>query len=211
MIARLRGTLIERRGNVVTVDCHGVGYLVTVTIHTLLALPAAGELVTLRIYTHTSGQDGKVTLFGFGSAAERELFDLLITVKNVGPGLAISILSGGAGTTEIAQLIAGEQVAALTKLKGVGKKTAEMLVVELHDKCTALLLTWGASGEITGAAPLPASPRNARPQILDDVANALTQLGWRAGEADKVVAELSVGEGATIESLLREALRSMPR
>ncbi len=212
MIGRLRGALVERQDLKVVVDCGGVGYVATVSGHTALRLPELGEPVTLRVFTHTHPQDGKIVLYGFGSAAERELFDLLITVKNVGPSSAMSILSAGAGPVDIAKLIAGEQTAALTRLKGVGKKTAEMLVVELHEKCTELLLTWGAGGDLaTGPSGSGQAAKRARPPILDEVAGALTQLGYRAAEAEKAVAELEVSDGATLESLLREALRSMPR
>lgn len=212
MIGRLRGALVERQDLKVVVDCGGVGYVATVSGHTALRLPELGEPVTLRVFTHTHPQDGKIVLYGFGSAAERELFDLLITVKNVGPSSAMSILSAGAGPVDIAKLIAGEQTAALTKLKGVGKKTAEMLVVELHDKCAQLLISWGASQASSTARTASGSPGRAlRLPVLEEVAGALVQLGWRAQEADAAVAELVVEEGATLESLLRQALRSMPR
>jgi Holliday junction DNA helicase RuvA len=210
VIGRLRGTLLERRESAVTVDCGGVGYLVSVSAHTWLALPAVGDPVDLRVYTQA--QENKIALYGFGSEEERQLFDLLITVKNVGPSSAMGILSGGAGPQEIARMIAGEDVAALTKLKGVGKKTAEMLVVELHDRCSALLAAWGEVGEEAARSPTGGRPRSlVRSPVLDEVASALVQLGWRAAVADSAVAELVVDEGATLESLLRQALRSMPR
>jgi Holliday junction DNA helicase RuvA len=107
-------------------------------------------------------------------------------------------------------MIAEEEVAGLTKLKGVGKKTADMLVVELHEKCAQLLMTWGASGTTPRPRGAPVA-RRVRPPVLDEVASALVQLGWRSNEADNAVAELVVEEGATLESLLRQALRSMPR
>jgi len=204
VIARLRGTLLERSEGAVVVDCGGVGYLVAVSGYTWLALPEAGAPVDLRVFTQA--QENKIGLFGFGSAEERRLFDLLITVKNVGPSSAMSILSGGAGPEEIARMIADEEVAALKKLKGVGKKTAEMLVVELHEKCAGLLIAWGASGtspQPRGVAAV-GSARHARAPVLDEVASALVQLGWRAHEADSAVAELAVEDGATLESLLRE-------
>jgi holliday junction DNA helicase RuvA len=215
VIGRLRGTLLERDDTVVVVDCGGVGYEVTLSAHTAAALPDPGSAVDLRIYTHVL--ENRIALYGFGSPAERLLFDALITVKNVGPSSAVGILSGGAGPAELARLIAAGNVAALTKIRGVGKKTAELVVVELRDKCEMLLLTWSASGEISleqvagGGAEPDRDARPARPPILDDVAGALAQLGWRPAEVEKVVAELAVAEDATIESLLRQALRSMPR
>ena len=107
------------------------------------SLPADGEHVTLRIYTAAS--ENKIALYGFGDAQERALFDQLITVKNVGPSTAIAILSGSS-PRDMAALIAREDVVGLTRIKGVGKKTAELLVVELHDKCAELVLAWDAGG-----------------------------------------------------------------
>lgn len=208
MIARLDGTLIEREGTRVVIDCGGVGYEVTCSGWTLGALPAVGERVVLRVFTHAKEND--ITLYGFLEASERTLFDMLITVKNVGPASAIGILSGGHAPRGLAELIAREDVASLTRIKGVGKKTAEMLCVELHEKCETLLLTWAADGGVRPvAAPTFATKR--RHPMLEDVATALVGLGWRAVDCDKVVAELTVDASSTLEGLLRQALRAMPR
>jgi Holliday junction DNA helicase RuvA len=212
MIGRLRGVLAEQDDTCILVECAGVGYEVFVSTHTLISLPATGEEVTLRVFTHM--MENKITLYGFGSALERDLFDLLITVKKVGPASAVGILSGGAGPIEIAQLIAEGSVGQLIKLRGVGKKTAEMLVVELREKCEDLLTRSGASARIVSATQKPVgkpASKPDRPPILDDVAAALVQLGWRPAEADKVVADLEVNDKSTLESLIRKALRSMPR
>ena len=209
MIGQLRGTLAARlTGNRVIVDCGGVGYEVACSGYTLAALPEVDAPVTLRVFTHA--QENKIALYGFFTAAERELFDLLITVKNVGPSTAMAILSGGADPRMIAELIAKEDVAGLTRIKGVGKKTAELLVVELREKCELLLLSWNAAG-VPRAAALPAGARKARHPMLDEVAAALVGLGWKPVEADAAVAELVVGPGITLEALVRAALRSMPR
>jgi Holliday junction DNA helicase RuvA len=208
MIARLEGVLIERNPPKVIVDCSGVGYEVTCSTYTLGGLPADGERVTLRVYTHTS-RDAETTLFGFGDLQERTLFDLLITVKNVGPSTAIAMLSGST-PRELAQMIAEEDVAGLTRIKGVGKKTAELTVVELHEKCEQLALSWDASGGLRPAAS--ASQRKAkRHPMLDEVSMALVGLGWRPAEAEQVVGNLPVPPDATLDQLLRQALRSMPR
>lgn len=214
MIGRLRGTLVDRQDDVCIVDCAGVGYQVTVSVHTLAQLPAPGEELILRIYTQV--QETRIALYGFIDAEERELFDLLITVKNVGPASAMGILSSGPGPVGIAQLIAAEDVAGLVRLRGIGKKTAELLVVELKDKCALLLASWGAAGRVEAAAASPGGARlhvvrSARPPILGDVHSALTQLGWRPAEVERVVSTLEVAEGATLEALLRQALRAMPR
>ncbi len=209
MIGRLQGTLIERDGAQIIVDCGGVGYLVTCSGYTLGGLPLAGEPVTLRVFTHA--QENKIALYGFLTGAERELFDHLITVKNVGPASAMAILSGGADPRAIAELIAREDVAGLIKIKGVGKKTAELLVVELREKCEALLLTWSASGELRPAARSVGAGRGPRHRMLDEVASAMIAMGWKPAEAEAVVADLAITPGITIEALLRQALRSMPR
>lgn len=208
MIGRLRGTLVGRDGAHVLVDCGGVGYEVTCSGHTLGALPPLEAEVTLRVFTHA--QENKIALYGFLTAAERELFDLLITVKNVGPSSAMSILSGGHDPRAIAELIVREDAAGLTRIKGVGKKTAELLVVELREKCDLLLLSWSAHGDVRPAAA-PAGGRKARHPMLDEVLQALVGLGWRPAEAEAAVAELTVGPEITLEALLRQALRAMPR
>jgi Holliday junction DNA helicase RuvA len=192
----------------VVIDCGGVGYEVTCSGHTLGALPALDEEVTLRVFTHA--QENKVALYGFLTAAERQLFDLLITVKNVGPSSATSILSGGHDPRGIAELIAREDTGGLTRVKGVGKKTAEMLVVELREKCEMLLLTWSASGEPRLVA-MPAGARKVRHPMLDEVLAALVGMGWKPVQAEAAVTDLAVGPGITLETLLRQALRAMPR
>jgi len=207
VIARLDGTLIERDPPHVVVDCGGVGYEVTCSAYTLAQLPADGERVTLRVFTQA--QENKIALYGFCDAQERALFDLLITVKNVGPATAVAIL-GGATPRDIAGLIAREDVAGLTRIKGVGKKTAELLVVELREKCEQAVLGWDASGGLR-AAVAPARVRPKRHHLLDEVATALVGMGWKPQEAEAVIADLAVPDGSTIEQLLRQALRSMPR
>ncbi len=210
MIARLEGTLI-RDGEHVIVDCNGVGYELTCSAYTIAALPASGEKVTLRVYTQM--RETAIALYGFVDAQERDLFDLLITVKNVGPSTAIAMLSG-ANPRDIAALIAREDVPGLTKIKGIGKKTAELLVVELREKCELLTLIWNAAGGIRPVAASSGSVRAAksgRHPLLGDVMTALVNMGWRPVEAEAVVAELPVEDGATLEVLLRQALRSMPR
>jgi Holliday junction DNA helicase RuvA len=211
VIARLEGTLL-REGDQVVVDCGGVGYEVRCSAHTLAALPSHGERVALRVFTQV--RETEIALFGFADAAERALFDLLITVKNVGPSTAIAILSG-ATPRDIASLIAREDVPGLTRIKGIGKKTAELLVVELREKAEMLVLTWNASGEVRPAAVQSGVPRRpgspSRHPLLAEVSTALVHMGWRPAEADAAVGDLAVGEGATLETLLRQALRSMPR
>jgi holliday junction DNA helicase RuvA len=212
VIARLEGTLLRDDERVV-VDCGGVGYEVSCSGYTLGALPASGERVVLRVFTQV--RETEIALFGFIDAQERGLFDLLITVKNVGPSTAITILSGSS-PRDIATLITREDVAGLTRIKGIGKKTAEMLVVELRDKCEMLLLSWNAEGGVRAAA-LPAGavrPKAGpalRNPLLAEVISALVTMGWRQVEAEQAVSDLPVSDSASLESLLRQALRNMPR
>jgi Holliday junction DNA helicase RuvA len=208
VIGRLRGTLVARDGAHVVIDCGGVGYEVTCSGYTLGALPALDEDVTLRVFTHAL--ENKIALYGFFTAPERALFDLLITVKNVGPSSAMGILSGGHDPRSVAELIAREDTGGLTRIKGVGKKTAELLVVELREKCELLLLTWSASGEVRSVAA-PAGARKVRHPMLDEVLSALVGMGWKPVQAEAAVAELVIGPGITLETLLRQALRAMPR
>ncbi len=207
MIARLRGRLLDKSVDGVVVDCGGVGYDVGVSAMTFAALPDEGAEVALRVFTHA--QENRIALYGFATAEERQLFDLLITVKNVGPATAIGILSGATSPQALARLVGAGDLAGLTKIKGVGKKTADLIVVELREKCEWLLATWGAGGDAGAGAAT--SARGPRPAILEDVASALLNLGWRPAEVDKAVVRLDVGAGSTVESLLREALRAMPR
>jgi Holliday junction DNA helicase RuvA len=212
VISRLDGTLI-RDGEHVIVDCGGVGYEVTCSAFTLAALPAGGERVVLRVFTQV--RETEIALFGFLEEQERALFDLLITVKNVGPSTAIAILSGSS-PRDIATLIAREDVAGLTRIKGIGKKTAELLVVELREKCEVALLSWGAEGGVrpvatpAGAARVKAASHRRHP-LLGEVMAALVTMGWRPAEAEQAISDLAVGDDASIETLLRQALRSMPR
>jgi Holliday junction DNA helicase RuvA len=206
MIARLRGVLVERSVDSVVVECAGVGYDVNVSQCTLASLGEVGGEVTLRVHTHAT--ENRIALYGFATAAERQVFDFLITVKNVGPSTAMDILSGAPSPQALARTIAAGDVVALVRIKGVGKKTADLLVVELKEKCEWLLAKWGAAGEDVRLAPAAAPiGKPARTPLLDDVASALVHLGWRPAEADKILAQLAVPPGATIETLLRDALR----
>jgi len=211
VIARLDGVLIERLPPHVVVDVNGVGYDVICSGYTLSGLPADGERVTLRVFTHAT--ENRIALFGFIDQQERALFDLLITVKNVGPSTAIAILSGST-PRDIATLVANEDVPGLTRIKGVGKKTAELLVVELHEKCAEALIAWDAASGLksiivpAGGVRLKSTKRH---PMVDEVMNALVGMGWRPQEAEQAVVDLPVPPDVTIEQLLVQALRSMPR
>jgi holliday junction DNA helicase RuvA len=211
VIARLEGTLV-RDGEQIVVDCNGVGYEVTCSAYTRGALPEHGARVMLKVFTHV--RETEIALYGFYDHQERALFDRLITVKNVGPSTAIAILSGAA-PRDLVGLIAREDVVGLTKIRGVGKKTAELIAVELHEKCMELLLSWNTEGNVRPAALPSGAPRRSplplRHPMLAEVAGALVGMGWRPAEADTAVADLEVTDDTSIETLLRQALRSMPR
>jgi len=132
-------------------------------------------------------------------------------------GTAIAILSGSS-PRDIASLIAREDVVGLTRIKGIGKKTAELLVVELRDKCELLMLSWSATADggvrpvaIPASAARPRSGAPLRSPLVGEVMSALVTMGWRPAEAEAAVSELQVGDSASLESLLRQALRNMPR
>jgi Holliday junction DNA helicase RuvA len=210
MIGNIRGKVIDRSVSAVIVECAGVGYEVHASRHTLATMSEMGAEVSLRIFTQFL--DHKICLYGFSGADERELFDLLITVKNVGPASAIKILSAGAGPVEIAQMIAAKQDKSLRGIKGIGKKTSEMLVVELNEKCANLLNSWGSSVTVgEGEAPQTAFATTSLSPVHNDVIMALVQLGFRKPQAEKVVGLLPDDPTASLETVMRQALQAMPR
>ncbi|MEO1227269.1 MAG: Holliday junction branch migration protein RuvA [Myxococcota bacterium] len=199
MIGRLRGEVLERNGAQVVVDVQGVGYLVTASLHAPLRI---GEPCDL--YVHTAVRDDAITLFGFLTREEKELFDLLIGVPGVGPVKAMNILQTPVAT--LIEMVARREPAQLAKLPGVGKKTAERLLVDLGDKITALGPA-SASGSVTAAAVAGAA---ARPKggAASDVVSALVNLGFKE-QVSVEAAEAAVkalGDKAGLEELLREAL-----
>ncbi len=202
MIARLEGTLI-RDGEHVIVDCNGVGYELTCSAYTIAALPASGERVTLRVYTQM--RETAIALFGFVDAQERDLFDLLITVKNVGPTTAIAILSGSS-PRDIATLVAKEDVAGLTRIKGVGKKTADQMLLDLCDKASEI--AGGRKDLALGATLTPfKAPDPAEVNVADAIA-ALMSIGYTDKEAKKQVDRAREAVDARdLEAFVRAAIQ----
>ena len=131
MIAHLRGVLLEKRPNQAVIEAGGVGYDVTIPVSTYTALPEAGAEARLRIHTHV--REDAIQLFGFSSIEERALFEKLIGVSGIGPKLAITVLSG-IQATDLVRIIRTSDVTSLVRVPGIGKKTAERIVLELHDK-----------------------------------------------------------------------------
>lgn len=192
MIGLLRGRLLEKRPNQVILDVGGVGYLVAVPLSTFAALGDLHAEVTLLIYTHV--REDALALYGFLSAREKHLFELLLGASGVGPSLALKILSG-MNVEELVPAIRSGDLARLTKIPGVGRKTAERMVVELKDKLEA----------VTMEAEKPASSSPAG--IEADVKSALLNLGYDERMVDAVLADARRTAGApNFEKLLRVSL-----
>jgi holliday junction DNA helicase RuvA len=195
MIGQLRGRLAEKRPNQVLVDVGGVGYLVQVPLSTYAALGELHTEVTLLIHTHV--REDALALYGFVSAREKHFFELLLSASGVGPTLALKILSG-MNVEELIPAIRGSDLARLTRIPGVGRKTAERIVVELKDKLEAVAFEAGK--------PAPASLAG----IEADVVSALVNLGYDGRAAETAVGEAKREAGAgNFEKLLRAALQSL--
>lgn len=203
MIGRIRGEVIERAVGRLVVDVNGVGYLVVVSA--LVNFPV-GERVDLHI--HTAVRDDAITLFGFSTREEKELFDLLIGVPSVGPTKAMGILQ--TPVANFVDMVARREPARLAKLPGVGKKTAERILVDLADKVAAI---GGGGGAPTLPAKAPKTPP-AGPPVLGDLVSALVNMGFKEATAIEV-GEASVeqlGAEAGLDNLLRDALsRARPK
>jgi len=195
MIGLLRGRLLEKRPNQVILDVGGVGYLVAVPLSTFAALGELHAEVTLLIHTHV--REDALSLYGFLSQREKHLFELLLGASGVGPTLALKILSG-MNVEELVPAIRGGDLARLTKIPGVGRKTAERMVVELRDKLEAVA--------IEAEKPAATSPAG----VEADVKSALVNLGYDERTADSAVAEarLEAGTG-NFEKLLRVTLTTL--
>jgi Holliday junction DNA helicase RuvA len=192
MIALLRGTLVEKHPNQVILDVGGVGYDVIVPISTFSKLPEAGAEARLRIHTHV--REDMLALYGFLSQDEKNLFEKLIGVSNIGPGLAIKVLSGMDAADLLTAIRRGE-IERLVRIPGVGKKTAERIVLELRDKMPAP----------AGADNAPAPP--ALSELDDDVLSALLNLGCARPAAEAAVRKARAGGAPdAFEPLFRKAL-----
>jgi len=194
MIAHLRGTLLATSPGRAVVDCNGVGYDVTVSMNTFTQLPEAGREVSLFIYTYV--REEQIALFGFHLAEEKALFEKLLSVSGIGPKLAVNIL-GGMNTRDLVGAIRGSDAVKLTRMPGVGKKTAERMVLELKDK----LAEFG----VTASAPRP------RHLLEEDVLSALVNLGYQPAAAERALEQLGPANGRSFEQLFRAALAQLAR
>jgi Holliday junction DNA helicase RuvA len=195
MIAHLRGKLLSKHPNQAVVETAGVGYDVTISVPTFSDLPALGVEVALHIHTHV--REDQIALYGFFRPSEKLLFEKLITVSGIGPKLAITILSGMAAD-EMVGAIRGNDIARLTRIPGIGRKTAERMVLELRDKLPEV-----------GPA-MPAAPSlNA---TEEDVLSALVNLGYQRAAAEKaLMAAARNGKGGTFDAMFREALAGLTK
>jgi Holliday junction DNA helicase RuvA len=191
MIGSLRGKLTEKRPNQVLLEVSGVGYLVQVPLSTFASVGALHSETTLLIHTHV--REDQFSLYGFVTAREKRLFELLLSASGVGPSLALKILSG-MNLDELIPAIRKGDLAQLVRIPGVGRKTAERIVVELRDKLAAVDVA---------EAGKPAT----RSQLESDVASALTNLGYDARSVDKAIEKSRDGSGADFEDLLRASLQ----
>lgn len=197
MIAHLKGRILRKAPQEAVVEVGGVGYRVHIPVSTFYRLGEDGSEVSLRIHTHV--REDTLALFGFLTASEQALFERLISVAGVGPRLALNILSG-IEAPELVVALRGSDVARLTHIPGVGRKTAERLVVELKDKVVDLA---APAAEAPAAAPGPAK---------EDLVSALVHLGYSRPEAERGVEKALREDGALrFEDLLRRALQLLSR
>ena len=204
MIHHLRGTVIERYPTHVVIEAGGVGYLVHIPLGTYERVPPPPGEYLLLIHHHfwEEGQQ----LFGFARAPERDMFRLLITIRGIGPRLALSVLSG-LPLAALRDAIARGDVRALSRIRGIGKKTAERIVLELRDRLG--LVAAGGEGAVPAAAGMGLAP-----QPVQDAVLALVTLGYKQADAQRAVAEVTraqpaEGGGADVDQIVREALRRL--
>jgi Holliday junction DNA helicase RuvA len=198
MISYLRGTLLEKHPNQIIVDVQGVGYELTIPVSTYSTLPDNGAEVRLRVHTHV--REDAIALFGFGTPAEKALFEKLIGVSGIGPKLAVTVLSG-LDANDLVSAIRSGHTEALVRIPGVGKKTAERMIVELRDKMDAFGPA-AAAGAGPGKSTKPAFTHDE-----EDVISALMNIGAQRAAAEAAVVKAKVeapGEG--FDALFRRAL-----
>ncbi len=196
MIGRLKGVVIDKQAPDVLLDVQGVGYELLVSLSTYFSVPEVGGSVTL--HTHFVVREDVQQLYGFAELSERSLFRYLIKVNGVGPKMALAILSG-MSANEFALCVHNNDVARLVKLPGVGKKTAERLLIEMRDRV----------GDIDTSASGTIAAQIQQPDIVEEAESALTALGYKPQDAAKMVSRAVSDDIASAEQLIRAALKSM--
>jgi Holliday junction DNA helicase RuvA len=197
MIAQLSGTLLFKSPQYLIVDVQGVGYRVLVSLTSFAALPEVGSAVT--IHTHTHLREDQLVLFGFTSLEEKSLFQRLISISGVGPKIALTILSG-IPARELIDAISQENSSRLQSIPGVGKKTAERIIIELKDK---LIKEFPRS-------QLQAAPGSSS-RFYDDVLSALMNLGYQRSQAEKAMQRIPWNEVETIQNAIRRTLKELAK
>jgi Holliday junction DNA helicase RuvA len=196
VIARLTGRILEKHPNRIVVDVGGVGYDVLVPLSTFYGLGEAGAAVALRVHTHV--REDVIALYGFATALEQDLFERLISISGIGPKLALAVLSG-IDPPELVRAVRSQDVARLTRIPGVGKKTAERMGLELKDRLPQAMAAADAEEPAGGA-------------VRDDLLSALMNLGYNRAAVEKTVdAAMKKAPDAGFEQLLRDILRGMTR
>jgi Holliday junction DNA helicase RuvA len=197
VIAHLRGRIFDKQPNRIVVDVNGVGYDVAVPLSTFYGLGDAGTEIALRIHTHV--REDAILLFGFSTRLEQELFERLISVSGIGPKVALAVLSGIEPADLVSAILRGD-LARLTAIPGVGKKTSERIVVELKDRLPKVEHT-----------PVPGSGKLEPSALKDDVLSALVNLGYHRPLAEKAVEAAIKTAAGDFEQTLRQALRELAR
>ena len=202
MIAHLSGTLLSKQATSVIVDVSGVGYEVSIPLSTFYDLEDTGSKVQLRIYTHV--KEDALQLYGFKTARERELFINFISVSGIGPKLGIALLSGMSADELIAS-IKSNNLARLTLIPGVGKKTAERLIVDLREKMAAL-----STAHLEEETPQHAAEMSSADNVRTEALSGLMNLGYQRSAAEKAIdSALSDGGDISVESVLKRSLRKL--
>jgi Holliday junction DNA helicase RuvA len=196
MIARLSGTLLDKSPPYIVIDVNGVGYEVEAPLGVFSDLPENGRQVAILIHHHFS-QDAQ-TLYGFASPGDRELFRKLLKISGIGAKMALAILSGASGE-EFARYVVTGDVASLTRLPGIGKKTAERIIMELRDKLGSIAIS-ASGGSITAGAPLGTNPAT-------EASHALASLGFKAAEVSRMISTVAEA-GMEAEEIIRKALQT---
>jgi Holliday junction DNA helicase RuvA len=200
MIALLTGNIAYKSPEYIILDVNGVGYRVQIPFSTYYELPEEGEAVSLQIYTHV--KEDAISLYGFRTVAEKNFFQLLISVSGIGPKLGKDILSN-CQVGDLSQAILQGNLTRLCAIPGIGKKGAERMVLELKEKVQKLDISVPATGESRMSEPASG--------VRDDVASALVNLGYKESVVKNALADMQIAADASMETVLKQALKSLMR